>query len=108
VEPQLGGIYITDRLVELEKAIDDYYGMVNLLKAGITPKGDEIVDKPEALSLYDMCKEMGIPRVTGCLEEQPYIWLLEWATAKNKSELHEHLYLLSLQQNQAQQTSGAT
>lgn len=107
MEPQLGGTWIGDRLDELETAIDEYYGMLNLIKNKITPKGEEIVEKPEALSLYQMCKEMGIPRVSGPLEDQPYIWLLEWATAKSKSELHEHLLLIPNQsENQPRKPDG--
>jgi len=108
VEPEFGGTYLTDRLDELSTAIDNYYGMLNQYRLGIKPDADEIVDKPEALALYDMCKEMGIPRVEGCLEDQPYIWMLEWATAKNKVELHEHLLLLSQQQQQAAEQPNAT
>ena len=90
-----GGNIVQTRLKELEEAIDNYFGMINQIRNGIKVPQDEVVEEPEALLLYDMCKEMGIPRVAGSLEEQPFIWLQEWAVAKQRSELHEALWQAS-------------
>ena len=96
MEPKLGGTWLGDRLDELSSAIDEYYGMVNLIKNKIKPKPEEIHEEPEALVIYETCKSLGIPRVTGGYEEQPYIWLLEWSVAKQRSELHQQLFDNSL------------
>jgi hypothetical protein len=92
VEPKLGGNYLSDRLAELSDAIDAYYGMLNLIRNKIRPTPEEIHEKPEPLIIYETCKELGISRVANCLEEQPYIWLLEWSVAKQRAELHEQLF----------------
>lgn len=95
MEPIYGGNYLVDRLEELKNAIDEYYGMVNLIRKQVKPEPDEIHEEPEALELYQLGKELGMPRVSGGIEDQPYIWLLEWSVAKQRSELHEQLFLSS-------------
>ena len=99
MEPKLGGNYLADRLEELSEAIDKYYGMLNLIRNQIRPTPEEIHEKPEPLIIYEACKELGISRVADCLEEQPYIWLLEWSVVKQRAELHEHLFNNSIAAN---------
>ena len=99
MEPKLGGNYLSDRLEELASDVDAYYGMLNLIRNRIKPTPEEIHEKPESLIIYETCKELGISRVADCLEDQPYIWLLEWSVVKQRSELHEQLFANSLAAN---------
>jgi hypothetical protein len=42
--------------------------------------------------LYEQCRDMGIPLVTGGLMDQPHIWLLEASVVKQETELLESLF----------------
>ena len=93
-----GSKSIERHLEDLEKAIDQYYGMINLIKRKIKPKPDEIYKEPEPLLIYELCIELGVQRVSGGLEDQPYIWMLERTVARNRSELHKQLFDNSTQE----------
>lgn len=38
--------------------------------------------------MYDQCRAMGIPLVQGGLQDQPHIWLLEYAICQQERELN--------------------
>ncbi len=62
---------------ELRSELWDYYGQQNEIRAGVKPKPEEYIPRPEALRRYDMAKSLGVPYVAGGLEDQPYLWMQE-------------------------------
>ena len=76
--------------------------MENQIRAGLKvgSKENPIIEKPEALIIYETCEDLGIPRVAGGYEDQPYIWLLEWSIVKNRSILQKNLIANSIKQIQ--------
>jgi hypothetical protein len=46
------------------------------VRAGFRVK---IPEKPEALILTEQCQDLGLPLVQGGVEDQPYIWMKEYA-----------------------------
>lgn len=62
---------------ELEAILWDYYGQLNEIAAGVKPKPEDVIEKPEALMRYEQVRALNIPYVAGGLEDQPYITLME-------------------------------
>jgi len=66
----------------LRQALIEYYGAINEMKT-LAESQPHIVqkvtipDKPEALILWQQCRELDMPLVDGGLEDQPHIWLEE-------------------------------
>lgn len=61
-------------LEELENELVEYFGQCNEVKAkirGIPPQ------KPDTLSVFDMCEHQRLPLVEGGLMDQPHFWLLQ-------------------------------
>lgn len=49
--------------------------------------GVKVPPKPEALVLWQQCKALGLPLVSGGLVDQPHIWLIEIAVLLEEEEL---------------------
>jgi len=49
----------------------------------------KIPDKPEALILTEQCQDLGLPLVQGGVEDQPYIWMREYALCVQTKALFE-------------------
>ena len=76
-----------DQLVRIEldklrNEIRNYLGTLNEILMGLKP--DTVVEKPEALALYDKCKMVGLPLVAGGLMDQPHIWLKEFEVCEQE------------------------
>jgi len=76
----IGGSIIGGYLDELTDQLRDYYGALNEIKQGLTVK---IPERPEALKRYEQCKSTGLPLVSGGLQDQPHIWLMEYDVVDN-------------------------
>jgi hypothetical protein len=97
--PRPGGRVLSQWLLNLREALENYFGYLNEIASGLHPT--EIPDKPNALIRYSQRKEMGIPYIDGGLLDQPYIWvqedgvissfLKEWKAAPTKSKDDEWL-----------------
>jgi len=92
-----GGRLIGGDLSKLREAISNYYGALSEIREGHKVP---LPDKPEALYLYEQCKEMKMPLVTGALRDQPHIWMMEWRVCDNEVSLWE---TLAAAQEQAQE-----
>jgi len=80
LETRRGGRTVAGKLKELENALIEYYGAMNMLQEGLnTP----IPEKPVALEKYEQCLALELPLVAGGLQDQPHIWLLEVGVIKN-------------------------
>jgi hypothetical protein len=80
LETRSGGRYVGGKLKELEDALLEYFGALNMLQEGMKV---DIPEKPEALEKYEQCLELGLPLVAGGLQDQPHIWLLEIGVIRN-------------------------
>ena len=74
-----GGSELRGILEKLTDEIDEYFGALNELKLGIR-KISQVPPPPYIFLLYMQTKEMGVPLVEGGLQDQPYIWLDQYAT----------------------------
>ncbi len=83
-----GGRFLEGKLQELDRALEDYYGAINMLKEGLTTS---VPDKPEALKVLEQCESLDIPLVAGGLMDQPHIWLLEVGRVKKFRDTFELL-----------------
>ena len=81
---RLGGSLVTDSLETLRDEVRNYFGVLNEIRAGLNPK---VPDKPVALRLFEQCREMGIPLISGGLVDQPHIWLREYAICLQETQL---------------------
>ena len=81
-----GGLILSEKLKELERALGEYYGAINEIKMKIRAK---MPPKPEALVTYEKCKALGIPLVEGGVMNQPYIWLQELAVVIDQETLFD-------------------
>ena len=77
----IGGSIIGGYLDELTQELRDYYGALNELKQGLTVK--KIPERPEALKRYERCQSTGLPLLSGGLQDQPHIWLMEYDVVDN-------------------------
>jgi hypothetical protein len=80
-----GGRFVAGKLTELEEALIDYFGAQNMLTEGMVV--DPMPEKPEALTKYEQCRDLGVPLVAGGLQDQPHIWLLEIGVIRNVLEI---------------------
>jgi len=61
----------------LRSTLYEFYGTLNEIAKGLKPS--VIVEKPEALVLYEQIKSTGVLLCAGGLLEQPYIFMMEYA-----------------------------
>ena len=87
-----------ERLKELREAIEQYFGLINEIRAGLKVRPEEL-QKPEALVLYEQCVQMGIPMVEGGIRDQPHIWLMEYAICSQETELWNAIQSRNQKQN---------
>ena len=80
MEARGGGRIVEGKLKELEDALLEYFGAMNMLQEGMSVP---IPEKPVALEKYEQCLALGLPLVAGGLQSQPHIWLLEIGVIKN-------------------------
>lgn len=80
MEARGGGRIVGGKLKELENALVEYYGAMNMLQEGMNVP---IPEKPVALEKYEQCLALGLPLVAGGLQSQPHIWLLEVGVIRN-------------------------
>jgi len=80
---------VEDYIDKLKVSINDYYGTIN--ENLLTHSSKPLPEKPEAMYIYENCKSMGIPLVSGGYNDQPHIWLIEWNIVKTQIELQERL-----------------
>lgn len=82
----VGGSGVAEGLKSLRAAIKEYFAVLSSVKDGLPVKS--MPKKPQALLMFDQCKAMGIPLIDGGLQDQPHIWLLEYAICQQERELN--------------------
>lgn len=83
-------------------AVDEYFAMHNEMAAGLKPS--KIVEIPDVLEIIEICRDIGLPRVGGDYEHQPYIWMLEYRLVNKKLKMRDaNLAMQATAQVQAQQ-----
>jgi hypothetical protein len=93
MEPVTGVRIVNAGLTLLRDTLQEYAGQINEIRAGLKP--DEKIDKPEALILYEQCKELGIPLVKGSLLDQPHIWMLEYKICDDETKLMAAIHAIN-------------
>jgi hypothetical protein len=68
---------LVEGLELLRSTLYEFYGTLNEIAKGLKPA--VIVEKPEALVLYEQIKSTGVLLCAGGLLEQPYIFMMEYA-----------------------------
>lgn len=81
-----GDLALAEKLSELDEALQNYFGSIAEVRLGLRTI---IPDKPEALILTEQCKDLGLPLVQGGIEDQPYIWMKEYAICVQTKALFE-------------------
>ena len=61
----------------MRSTLYEYYGTLNEIAKGLKPA--VIIEKPEALVLYEQIKSTGVLLSAGELLDQPYIFMMEYA-----------------------------
>ena len=61
----------------MRSTLYEYFGTLNEIAKGLKPT--VVVEKPEALVLYEQIKSTGVLLCAGGLLEQPYIFMMEYA-----------------------------
>lgn len=79
-----GGIILGELIEDLENRIDEYFGSVNEIRLGFRKVA---ADKPPELILYEQLIELQIPLIEGGLMDQPHIWIIQYATCKNRTAM---------------------
>jgi hypothetical protein len=72
-------------LSQLELELDEYFGGINEIKAGLMP--EKLPEKPVAYIFYEQCKELNLPLIEGGIMDQPHIWLMQWAVCMQREAL---------------------
>jgi hypothetical protein len=68
---------LVEGLELLRSTLYEYYGTLNEIAKGLKPA--VIIEKPEALVLYEQIKSTGVLLCAGGLLDQPYIFMMEYA-----------------------------
>lgn len=84
-------------LRRLREELQDYFGALNELQAGI--KGTKIPDQPEALKKWRQCQTLGLPLCSGGVMDQPHIWLMEIAVVIEMQQLFAALERAAAEQS---------
>jgi hypothetical protein len=79
-----GGRKLIEILEKQKEEIEDYYGAINEIKAGVRSTAP---DKPDLLAAVDLVKRSGLPLVAGGVLDQPHIWLVQLDMAQGIAEL---------------------
>jgi len=80
---------VEQNLEELRLELQNYFGLLNeimlmnTVAAGSNSSKKPI--KPEALWLYEQCKQTGLPLVSGGVLDQPHIWLQEYMICEQET-----------------------
>lgn len=69
-----GGRVVAGGLDKLREELQDYFGALNEIRAGVNR---EVPRPPEAYVKLQQCERLGLPLMEGGLMDQPHIWLLE-------------------------------
>lgn len=72
----LGGRLIKDILEKQTEQINDYFGSINELRAGVIPI-EKVPNKPGILAAVELIESTGLPLWAGGLMDQPHIFLMQ-------------------------------
>ncbi len=61
----------------MRSTLYEFYGTLNEIAKGLKPA--VVIEKPEALVLYEQIKSTGVLLCAGGLLEQPWIFMMEYA-----------------------------
>ncbi|NLF50333.1 MAG: hypothetical protein GX577_04290 [Leptolinea sp.] len=61
----------------MRSTLYEFYGTLNEIAKGLKP--EVVIEKPEALVLYEQIKSTGVLLCAGGLLEQPWIFMMEYA-----------------------------
>ena len=75
---------LSDHFDEMARELEDYFGTLAELKAGLITK---VPETPEILYLLEMCEQNRVPLMAGGLMDQPHIFLIEAGIARSKRDL---------------------
>jgi hypothetical protein len=78
----------------------DYYGQGNEVRAGGKIPPEERLEKPEALARFEQARDLGVPYVTGGLQDQPFWWVQEHGVVKQFLEEWETIERIQAAQAQ--------
>jgi hypothetical protein len=59
-------------MIAFREDLYNYFGTLNEIKVGAA-SASKLPEKPEALLLYEQCKELGVPVFAGGIVDQPHI-----------------------------------
>lgn len=82
-------------LYELKLELEEYFGHLNALKAGLEKT---VPKKPPALVVYDLIKSTGLPLVEGGIMKQPHIWMLQWEVIDGVVKVFDEIDAINAQQ----------
>ncbi len=82
---------MTEKLNELKDSLTNYLGSINEIKAGLVIA---LPQKPEALILTEQIAKLGLPLEAGGVLDQPHIWLYEYKTVLDITQLFEQIETL--------------
>lgn len=84
-----GAELVEQKLEELRAELQNYFGLLNeIMLMNAVAKGsnsNKKPRKPEALWLYEQCKQTGLPLVSGGVLDQPHIWLQEYMICEQET-----------------------
>jgi len=78
---------LKEGLDKLRTTLYNFYGYLNEITEGVKPT--EVVEKPEALVLYEQIKSTGLFLYAGGLLEQPYIFMMEYAVCSEVTSVFD-------------------
>ena len=95
MEIRWGGSAIIERLEKIRTEIQEYYGQLNEIRAGLKVKNP--IDKPGYLREWELCRERRVMKWEGGLDDQPYLWLREQEIIGQEATLMESFALAAAQ-----------
>ena len=79
---------LSDHYEEMARELEEYYGTLAELKAGLSVR---IPEQPEILRYLELCEANNIPLVAGGLLDQPHIFLIEANIDRTKRDLFQRI-----------------
>jgi hypothetical protein len=96
---------LVEGLELLRSTLYEFYGTLNEIAKGLKPAA--IIEKPEALVLYEQIKSTGVLLCAGGLLDQPYIFMMEYAVCSEVDTVFSALRIRSASPPQDHQKEGA-